>query len=112
MVHPVKAAVEAVISRLVAGDYDELERMTCGKRLKSHDIATAVKNYGRTLIEPPFDASDSIDAVEIKNIVPPAWSVRVSLWSVEEGRTDLTVELTVKQKESGYEMELDNIHVL
>ncbi len=112
MVKSLKETVQAAITLIVAGKYEELERMTGGKRMKSKDIATAIQGYGRMLVDPPLDTFNELDAIEIKDAVPPAWSIRVNMWSLEEGRSDLTLELTVKQSEHGYDLEVDDLHVL
>jgi hypothetical protein len=44
--------------------------------------------------------------------VPPTWSVRCDLWTVEEGRSDLSLELTVVAAPLGPTIEVDNLHVL
>jgi hypothetical protein len=36
----------------------------------------------------------------------------MSLWTVEEGRSDLSLELTVAESGDGYLIEVDDIHVL
>jgi hypothetical protein len=112
MFHPFKADVERVVALLTAGAYDELASWTNGKRLSSVDLAAAVQSYGRTLIQPPSEAFNSLDVVRIKDAQPPAWSVRVDLWSEEDGRSYLTLELTVRRSENGYDVEVDDLHVL
>ena len=34
------------------------------------------------------------------------------LWTKEEGRSDLSIEVTVIKETSGFKIELDDIHVL
>ena len=46
------------------------------------------------------------------NAVIPQFSVHMPLWTEEEGRSDLTLELTIKMPDKGIEVELDDIHVL
>jgi hypothetical protein len=53
-----------------------------------------------------------MNVVEIKNAKPNRWSIAMPLWSKEEGRSDLTVEITVIEREGGELVELDDIHVL
>jgi hypothetical protein len=51
--------------------------------------------------------------VDIEGSTPERWSAYVELWTAEEGRSDLTLELTLT--ESGrdtYNSQIDNIHVL
>jgi hypothetical protein len=72
----------------------------------------AVREYGRTIIVPPGDAIPNLDVVKVTNADPERWSVDIPLWSKEEGRSDLTLEVTMI--ESGQELmhvEIDGIHV-
>jgi hypothetical protein len=48
-----KTTVSQIASLLVAGKYDELATLTHSVRLNAKDIATAVADYGRTLIAIP-----------------------------------------------------------
>jgi len=108
-----KAAVRQVVSMLVQGDYETLERLTNGVRLTAAEMAEGVREYGGSLILPPDDAFENLDVVEVDGVEPRAWSVNVYLWTAEEGRSDLTLELTLR--ESGkeiFDVEIDNIHVL
>ena len=63
--------------------------------------------------ELPSVALAAIDVVAISASNPHRWSVVVPLWTVEEGRSDLSLELTLEDsgKES-YEVEIDDLHVL
>jgi hypothetical protein len=112
MVHPLRLPVEFVVSMLVNGEWEELEKATGGIRLRGVDIARAVRQYGRKLVDPPREAYDTIDAILIKDAIPPQWSVRMKLWTAEEGVSDLTLELTLIQANNNYRIELDDIHVL
>lgn len=108
-----KAAVRQVVSMLVQGDYETLERLTSGVRLTAAEMAEGVHEYGGSLILPPNDAFENLDVVEVEGSQPREWSVNVALWTAEEGRSDLTLELTLR--ESGkeiYDVEVDGIHVL
>ncbi len=73
-------------------------------------IQGAIRDYGRTLVPVPDHSYDSIDVVPIKS-VRSAWSVRLHLWTAEEGESDLSVELTILEGD-GLTIELDDIHVL
>ena len=112
MTYPFAEAVKAAVDLLVAGQYDQLEKETSGTRLSARDVASAVEQYGRVLIAPPEQAYEDIDVVRIGRVSPPRWSVRMSLWTAEEGRSDLSLELTVAESGDGYVIEVDDIHVL
>jgi hypothetical protein len=53
-----------------------------------------------------------MDVVEVRGAKLPQFSICMPLWTQEEGRSDLTLELTVKVLNKIMEVELDDIHVL
>jgi hypothetical protein len=107
-----KDPVLKVIEHLVAGEFAELESLTNGRRLNAQEIGKAVTDYGRKLVLPPEDAFRLIDVVEVKNAGPRRWSVTMPLWTREEGRSDLAIEVTLIADHENLRIELDDIHVL
>jgi len=108
-----KATVRRVVSLLVQDDYEALERLTNGVRLTAAGMAEGVRKYGGNLILPPDDVFDNLDVIAVDGTQPKEWSVNVDLWTAKQGRSDLTLELTLR--ESGkeiHDVEIDNIHVL
>jgi len=89
-----------------------LELLTRGIRLSSEQIEAAIVEYGRTLVVPPVSAFSFMDVIEIRNSPSPSWSITMPLWTKEEGRSDLSLELTLVEKGGGFEVEVDDIHVL
>lgn len=72
----------------------------------------AIADYGRTLAMHPSSAIDQLDVIEIDGSRPKAWSVRVDLWTVEEGRSDLSLECTLIDRPGDLlAAEVDNLHV-
>ncbi len=107
-----KEPVRQVLALLVAGKYSELETLTHGVRFNAKEIATAVADYRRKLVLPPENGFGLMNVVEVKNAQPKRWSIAMPLWTQEEGRSDLTVEMTVIEQQNGVAVELDDIHVL
>jgi hypothetical protein len=102
-----------VIELLEFKKYEELENLTKGIRLTSEQIKNAIEGYGKTIIRPGIELNQLIDAIEVKDKMNKSWSVNVALWTKEEGRSDLTLELTViKQGNNQCNIEIENIHVL
>lgn len=98
---------------LVAGDYEELARQTNGLRLTADEMRRAVLDYGRRIVPPPQGAWNARSMVELEGATPEAWSVYVDLWTAEEGYSDLTLELTLRESgQDTYSIEVDNLHVL
>jgi hypothetical protein len=104
--------VRFVVSQLVEGGYADAVRNCTTSRLTADDLAGAIRDYGRTLVEPPPGAYRDLDAVAVRDASHPTWSVRAPLWSREEGRSDLTLELTITRDGDRWDIELDDLHVL
>jgi hypothetical protein len=103
--------VYQIMELLVAGKYAEVEALTNGVRLSAQEMAKAISDYGRELVLPPDDAFGLMDVVEVQNVQPPRWSITMPLWTLEEGRSDLSLELTLIGGQP-IAVELDDIHVL
>ncbi len=93
-------------------DFAGLASWSKGVRLTQSEMASAVNEYGRTIVVPPGQVIPNLDVVKVENSEPESWSVDVPLWTKEEGRSDLTLEVTMT--ESGRDLmdvEIDDIHV-
>jgi hypothetical protein len=104
--------VSVVLNLLAKEEYSQLERLTHGMRLSSEQIKEVVTDYGRKLITAPDSAFELMSVIRVRDTEPPQWSIAMPLWTQEEGRSDLSMELTVLEQEDGYKIELDNLHVL
>jgi hypothetical protein len=107
-----KQPIHQVITLLVAGKYTELEALTHGVRLSAKEIENAISDYGKKLVLLPENSFGLMDVVEVKDAIPKRWSIAMPLWTQEEGRSDLTLEITAIKQQNGFEVELDDIHVL
>lgn len=114
----VASTTREIVQWLVQRDYDEIEKRTDRVRLSAVELRNAVDEYGRRLLMPPDVAFDELDVVEIDTKGGArAWSVRVDLWTEEEGRSDLSLEMTMREPnedDGGGQLvvEVDNLHVL
>lgn len=91
-----KNAIQSVVDRLADGDYAGVELLTGGVRLTAAMLREAVAEYGKTLVRPPESAFKTLDARRIRNRTHAAYSVRFRLYTLEEGISDLEVQLTVE----------------
>jgi hypothetical protein len=108
----IKSSLSQVVAMLVTKQFSAIEFITRGRRLNSTAIETAISEYGRTLITPPDGSFERADVVRVENSPLEKYSVRFRLWSLEEGESDLSIELTITQL-PGQEtqIELDDILV-
>jgi len=104
--------MKTITDLLVAADYRAVERMTDGRRLTADQIEQAVLDYGNTLIPLPPEALDEVDVYPFNND-PMSCRAEVDLWTQEEGRSDLTLEVMVERRDDGgYDVSVRNLHVL
>ncbi len=104
--------IRKIVGLLVAGHYREVVRLAPLSRLNDQSISRAIGEYGRTLIIPPDSAFEHLDIVRVKDASPERYSVRMNLWTVEEGQSDLSIELTVVERAGECSLHVDDIHVL
>jgi hypothetical protein len=108
---PFEPDVRELVEMLVLADYLGVERRSGGVRLSAESLARAVSEYGRRLVLPPSEAAAPLDVVPHR--AGGGWSVIVPLWTAEEGRSDLSLELTILVRgSSSYRIEVDDLHVL
>ena len=81
--------------------------MTRGRRLSTEDLQRAVDDYGRVLVPLPPESLENLDVVQVRDADPSTFSVVIDLWTREEGRSDLTLELELVDRFNGaYDMSI------
>jgi hypothetical protein len=107
-----EAAVRIVVDLIVRGQYTAVERITRGRGMTADELERAVAAYGRTLVSPDDEWWSLVDVTEIA-VERNAFHVAAPMWTVEEGRSDLTLELRLRQTSAGiFESEILDLHVL
>ena len=102
-----------VVADLASGNFEEVARRSNYRRLSASEIAQAVRSYGRELVPLPPEAFSLVDFVSVRGSNPPKWSVVVPLFTKEEGRSDLSLELSLcRSSPHAYAFEIDGIRVL
>ena len=111
--NPIEVAVRVVVDLLVRGEYGAIEKLTRGVRLSASELESSIRNYGRTLVPPGPAWWTSVTITPVVAEGPPAVHLAVPLWTAEEGRSDLTLELKLTQSAWGtLDTEVLDIHVL
>jgi hypothetical protein len=90
----IEETLREIISLFVRKDYLALEKLSKGVRLKASEIEQGITEYGRTLVIPPPEAFQSIDVIPIRASVPRAYSIRFPFYTIEEGESDLELQVT------------------
>ena len=98
---------------VVAQDFDRLLRLAPHSRVTAAELKEAVAEYGRRPITPATPIDELLDTVEVAGSRLKCWSVNLPLWTEEEGRSDLTLEMRFTESEADtYTVEIDDLHVL
>jgi hypothetical protein len=112
-VTPIEVSVRTIVDLLVRGEYETVERITEGFRMSAGEIEKGIADYGRTLVAPDVSAWWPLVIVTPVTSEPGKYHVAVPLWTAEEGRSDLSIELWLTEFAAGlYRPALLNIGVL
>jgi len=104
-------ALNSLVHELVAGNYARLESDGRAGRLTARMLGQAVAEYGHILVDVPNEAFEVGRAYAIKG-ESLCWAVDLPLWTVDEGRSDLTLQVTARSTPDGVLMRIDDLHVL
>ena len=107
----IRSIVVDLLVLLADGDYQSIMERCAGSPVSGGDLEIAIREYGRKVIAPPADYAH-INMGEVEAVSIPTWWVVADLWTEEEGRSDLSLELTIAFAPSGPVIEIDNLHVL
>ena len=109
---PVMDEIVRLVDDLVGGRFDQLQSDGRAGRLTAHEFAREIEEYGRTLVSLPDQAFELVDVYPLRE-QRFAWAIDVPLWTREEGRSDLTLSVTARQRgPEQVEIEVDDLHVL
>lgn len=102
-----------IAALIAARRFDDVVALTGGARLSAAAMKTAVSQYPGTLVPLPDDAIALLDAVPISGTDSTSWNIVQPLFTAEEGRSDLSLLLTITANANGgYVVCVDDIHVL
>lgn len=105
--------IEMILTLLTESKFVELAELCNGEYIQAEHIEKAVSDYPYKLIYPKSEIINLLDIIEVDNSTPREWSVYCDLWTEEEGKSDLNLQLSIIEDPSEfYKFEIDGIHVL
>ncbi|HKP24322.1 MAG TPA: hypothetical protein VJV39_10675, partial [Dongiaceae bacterium] len=107
----VRSIVIDLLVLLADGDYESVMERCDYSLMDSDDLQAAVAEYGRRVVAPPADYA-FLRACELRARAVPTWHVEADLWTEEEGRSDLTLEMMIEFESSGPVIGINNLHAL
>lgn len=106
----IESAVALVMALLVKRRYEEIEQMTNGIRLSANDIGNIVSGQGIDIVMPPEGKDLELDVIAVSQAAMPTFSIVTDVWT-KDGKSDVSLEMTVKIDEGNTIIEVDNLHV-
>lgn len=113
-VERIERTARTILRLLASQRYAELASLT-RNNYPEEDIQFAMEAYDATACEPPESFASRIDIIENERSTPAAWSVIFPIWTLEEGESDLSVNITCIDSETengNFEFDLIGIYVL
>ncbi len=104
-------AIRRIVQVLASANYSELQKDGRIGRLTLNELERAISDYGRTLTPLPENALDIVEVYPVEGAVGLT-AIDVPLWTIEEGRSDLTLSLTVNEGMGEAMVSIDDLHVL
>lgn len=104
----------AVVQRLVDKDYAGLARdglVAYTSDPTDASIGEWIEAYPATLVPLPEEAWDYAERWRCVSD-PNSWEVVIDLWTAEEGRSDLTLEAIVLERNGEVLVTVENVHVM
>lgn len=101
--------ITKLVDDLVENSYQKIYLDGRGGRLSAEEMEDAIRDYGMTLISLPPDAFSLVDVCKVDDSTE--WMLDVPLWTAEEGRSDLTLSVTVDLDHEPH-ITIDDLHVL
>jgi hypothetical protein len=105
--------LKTLVELLTQNKLEEVsEKYPSEYNLTAEEIRDSIESYGCKLVTPTDEELRNFDDVEVENNSPKLWDVRLALWTIEEGKSDLNIVLDVEQtSEKDYVIRLRDILV-
>jgi len=103
--------VRALVSDIVAERYAQIVADGRAGSVPEEAFRRVIGDYPCRPVRLPDEAIAMIGIVPASGD-PDVWSLDVPFWTLEEGRSDLMLQLTATKGPNGYKIEIDDVGVL
>lgn len=104
--------VQDVLSQLGSGRIREVFARSIPGGMSEEYFREVLRDYAVTPVSPPPGADLAVRAYEVSTASTPTWAVDVPIWTREEGRSDLTLQLRIELDESDARIMVESLRVL
>ena len=105
-----RGALRLIVEAIKSNKYQLIKRDPSIKDIDSSDVMRIndnIEEYGCTLIELPEETWEN----SVCQWMQGYWDVLVELYTAEEGRSDLILDVRVYEQKHGFEYEVISVHV-
>lgn len=102
--------IRDLVNLISKGDYKVILDNGQNGRVSIADLKKTIREYGYTIVPLPQEAFLLAECFIFED--EEQMEVILPLWTKEEGRSDLTLELLCSGKGDIYKVEIDDLHVL
>ncbi len=106
----VKDALRDLVHQLVVGNFSGLYTEGRTGDITAEELQAAVARYPGTLIDLPDQAWPYSDATAIKG-EHASWSIVISLWTAQEGRSDLNMVTNMRAMSEGIKVIISDLDI-
>jgi hypothetical protein len=110
MDNALKCEVEALFRDIAAGRFAAIGADGRIGRLTVDELERTVSECGRRLVPLPDEAWELVDLYA--GPAEGSFALDVPLWTIEEGRSDLTLTLSAERSGARFRVTIDDRHVL
>lgn len=103
--------IRRLVKDLAEHRFAELEADGRAGRVTAEELKHTIDAYGMTITELPDEAIGLIEIYSVHG-QPGLLLADVPLWTLQEGRSDLTLSVTIHQTETCSKVEINDISVM
>jgi len=97
---------------MAAMDWAGVVAMCGSSRVTADELARVIREYGCTPCLPPDNYAEFVTVDQYLDGSEAGFFIVAPLWTVEEGRSDLSVEVTACWRGGQFALHLHDLHVL
>lgn len=105
------SVIQDTVACLASGNYYVLENDGRAGRLDAQQINYAITKYGKQLTVIPLDELAQLESCIVDSQAVPTFAVDIDLWTIEEGKSDLTLSIWLTEVDHEYRLEILDIRV-
>ncbi|CAM5505834.1 hypothetical protein MAUB1S_08449 [Mycolicibacterium aubagnense] len=79
--------------------------------MNAGDLGNIVSDYGIEIVMPPEGRYRELDVISVSPAGIPTFSVVTDVWTKIDGKSDVSIEMTVKIDGEDVIVEIDNLHI-